>query len=879
MMRRMNIVTCCFLLCAVGLCSLSAPASPPNPDFKVLYHNDFWNVRWLPPYTYTSGNAPSTEIGNLVKRSVDEADVDVHIFYAGNVWVPLWDSQVYSMAEHKTWLAAKKPGQELSVFQQYVYDGGDPVADFVSQCRQKGVSPVIGLPLNHNPGDDGYWEITGSFYEDNPQYWFAKIANGTKDTQSFSFPEVRQYRLDLIQELCENYDIDGIFLDIMRFPAYFNNYAGEGLPPVLTIAERKAIMTGFIADIRTILDAASPGRRLQLGVRIPHLTQAFLDIGIDLLAWQAAGLDYAVVASYYEHNQQTDFTQMQALAPTLSLYDEATYMNSRGESDSPSIDEFRHCTAPLQHYTTAHLAMSRGAKGILLYNFPWNRAFQKLIPPFYVLGNLSNRDFLARQPQWYFLDYVARHYQGIDQSEGGTRPNWPVGYVPFTLGLNQSKTLSLELAPTQYHTQDGLLRIMVDSREVNDPNWLVTMNGQTLTAAPFVDKPFDHPYLADMNYPQDTFAPDPNGVNGWNPESYWLTYKCPRDYVFEGVNSLYIKNIGEPSPNPQIMYLDLTFPAEPVSTDPAERAVDHPGLAVWLDASYGVNTDENGRVIEWKDRATYYNNYTNFAQAYTAARRPLLASGAINGRDAILFEGAQELRIYSTSPRRDVQLGLDDMTVFIVFNIPDPYDIQRSIFSCSNNRPWYEPYIGYGFYTAGLGDGAGRVRAQVSSGGSGVDAYVRNAAGANVFGQGAQIFEIQFQRDKYLTLYDAQGKYDPADIWLKKFEFLDVIANPPHGYEFHIGSNRNAPQYFKGHVAEILMYKGMLHNHERSRIRDYLTYKYTGTPPTQCGDPWTQYWPMDFNENCYVDFEDFAELAKRWLSCTDPANSACNAIY
>ena len=40
--------------------------------------------------------------------------------------------------------------------------------------------------------------------------------------------------------------------------------------------------------------------------------------------------------------------------------------------------------------------------------------------------------------------------------------------------------------------------------------------------------------------------------------------------------------------------------------------------------------------------------------------------------------------------------------------------------------------------------------------------------------------------------------------------------------------------------------------------------------PRECGDIGTVYLPADLNEDCQVNLEDFAELAKDWLESTDP---------
>ena len=40
--------------------------------------------------------------------------------------------------------------------------------------------------------------------------------------------------------------------------------------------------------------------------------------------------------------------------------------------------------------------------------------------------------------------------------------------------------------------------------------------------------------------------------------------------------------------------------------------------------------------------------------------------------------------------------------------------------------------------------------------------------------------------------------------------------------------------------------------------------------PRRCGDLGTIYLPGDVNEDCTEDFKDIAEVADKWLECTDP---------
>ena len=77
-------------------------------------------------------------------------------------------------------------------------------------------------------------------------------------------------------------------------------------------------------------------------------------------------------------------------------------------------------------------------------------------------------------------------------------------------------------------------------------------------------------------------------------------------------------------------------------TDPSSLT----GLAVWLDASYGAGiTLVSGAVSQWNDRS---GNGVHFAQS-TAGQRPTVASAAINGKNAILFDGSNDFLVNSSA--------------------------------------------------------------------------------------------------------------------------------------------------------------------------------------------------------------------------------------
>jgi Concanavalin A-like lectin/glucanases superfamily len=88
--------------------------------------------------------------------------------------------------------------------------------------------------------------------------------------------------------------------------------------------------------------------------------------------------------------------------------------------------------------------------------------------------------------------------------------------------------------------------------------------------------------------------------------------------------------------------------------------VDH-GLALWLRAAHGVETDNRNRVIAWQDLAIGDNQIANDAFQPDEKLRPLFVPNTMNGRPAIRFDGKSTH--FTTTPLTTS----DDQTIVVVF--------------------------------------------------------------------------------------------------------------------------------------------------------------------------------------------------------------------
>ena len=504
--------------------------------FKVLFSNDFTNILTCTSPYHNKGKPFGPE---MIEGTVDETPgTDVHMLQPCTTWVPWWPSKVYPMAEHHKWwqeffgIDPRKDAWKVHSVHQYILDGGDPFKVFVKRCRKVGQKPFISVRLN----DGHHLQFVARkknlyaihcicrFYAEHPEYRIGpKLGNWDQHVHNWAIPEARAYKFALIKELCEMYDIDGLELDFMRHPSYFR--LNE-----TTREQRVKIITDFVRDVRKVLDAnAKPGQRRWLCARVPCFVDRHDRLGIDLPEMVEAGLDMVNLSPTYYTQQVHDVALVREMVPDAAVYLEMAHCTMQGRSVGGYGDTRMFSrTTDHQFYTTAHVAYCRGADGMSLWNFVYTREHGQPgrgpynEPPFHILKHLGDPGWLARQPQWYVL---AKAYHTP---------------MPRRFSKGQSHTFTLDMAPTEHQTKDGLLRLMTE-QDSSKCRWTVQVNGTELEPTAFVRKPIDHPY--------------DGGLGG--PTQY-ACFKCPRALVKDGPNKIVVALVeGGPV---AIQSLDLALP-------------------------------------------------------------------------------------------------------------------------------------------------------------------------------------------------------------------------------------------------------------------------------------------------------------------------------
>ena len=479
---------------ALAMAPRSLFTAKGKPSFRVLYSNDTTNVSGCVSPWHKAG---ATFRPAMLEASVDEVagKVDAHFLQPGLGMVPMWPSKVLPLAEHYAWIK-EHYGQPPDFFGKYVLGGGDVVKVFVDRCRKTKQAAFISFRLNDahhkefafpKPGDKPGTSLGMSVtrhYVEHPEFILKPGSKrGADVVQNWIYREVRAQKLALLTELCENYDLDGIELDFMRFDSFFDQAK-------TTRDQRCAVITGFIKQVRELLNRTErDGQPRWLCARVPCLMKGLDALGIDLKALVAAGLDMVNVSASYFTTQQMDLAFIRQQSEGAALYIELCHSIENGPKLTAGYDTFafRRATKE-QMQTTAHLGYARGAQGVSLFNFAYYREHGGAgrgpfcEPPFEIIKGLGDPAYLARQPQHWFI-----------------APGWNSAYVrppllPRKLGAGQKAVFHMQLAPPQQGWKsDGRLRVQTDE-SVTASRLKVRFNGQELETQSDVSEPFANPY-------------------------------------------------------------------------------------------------------------------------------------------------------------------------------------------------------------------------------------------------------------------------------------------------------------------------------------------------------------------------------------------------
>lgn len=261
-----------------------------------------------------------------------------------SVW---WD---WTEGNSASWPSKILPRQ-TAIFPRWSQAGIDPVRVLLDEARKRGREVFFSYRLNGNDNGPGEFKLVRPIKEKHEERLIQAIYP-FKHYWNFAFPEVRELKRSVVNEIATLYDFDGIQLDFARMPIMF--------PPGEQWLNRQ-YLTDFIRSVRlSLLEIEKKrGRPMLLAVRVPETPLGCHFDGYDVETWARDRLvDIFVLGNRSSEVDLADFKSITARTG-IKLYP--------SWDDYHASDGYRNAPAEVVRGVAANW-WRQGADGIHLFN-------------------------------------------------------------------------------------------------------------------------------------------------------------------------------------------------------------------------------------------------------------------------------------------------------------------------------------------------------------------------------------------------------------------------------------------------------------------------------------------------------------------------------
>ena len=193
----------------------------------------------------------------------------------------------------------------VNITRDLIAQATDPLQVMIEFCHRTGKEIFWSMRMNDtHDGVSRPGKLHFAFprlKKDRPDLMIGTYANrpphGRWTAVDYGRGEIRDMAYRFIEEVCQNYDVDGVELDFLRHLSYFKSVAYGG---VASDADCAA-MTALMRHVRTMTEreGLSRGRPILLAVRVPDSLGYSKAVGIDVEQWLEEGLVDAVIGTGY----------------------------------------------------------------------------------------------------------------------------------------------------------------------------------------------------------------------------------------------------------------------------------------------------------------------------------------------------------------------------------------------------------------------------------------------------------------------------------------------------------------------------------------------------------------------------------------------------
>lgn len=277
--------------------------------------------------------------------------------------------------------------------------GIDPIETHIRRARELGMQlwPSIRMNDIHKDWTDRWpslrsrWEIENKHLAigaDYPRY-YDRIGKDFTWALDFAQQAVRDHKFAVIDELCTNYDVDGMAMDFLRHPLYFKRgQARAGMP----------LMTGFVRRVRERLTeiGRERGRPLHLHARMGRSFKESEAMGLDVRTWIKEGLVDSITVGNHDYlDQGTDVRSVtEAAKGTGILISGGLEYSVRDYGGHASIEMLRAAASAYWY---------QGADSLYLFNYDCHGPFPLRGDKRQALVEIADPKLLLYKNKHYFI--------------------------------------------------------------------------------------------------------------------------------------------------------------------------------------------------------------------------------------------------------------------------------------------------------------------------------------------------------------------------------------------------------------------------------------------------------------------------------------------
>ncbi|MBI4024179.1 MAG: hypothetical protein HY360_04305 [Verrucomicrobia bacterium] len=356
---------------------------------RIIYNDDTCSLRYVPPpHTARQISIPvdylkGAQVDVLCWLMAEEVAYAYHSKIIENLYDLLGNPRAYAKGTQGDYNPAKRDPM-WSLRQR----GVDYLPILIRNAQKNEIAFYASFRMNDTHfKTDPQGSLCPEFWKEHQQYRLWEVTDGKSyynAASDYSFAEVRRRKTDTVREVAEEYNVDGIELDLCRNPYFFQPSEAW---------TKRSVLTDFVAEIREGLDriTATAGRvgarrKRPIGriVRIPIDEERLTAAGIDAERWIDKKLMDILVMSHLTNNynqplgpwlqrcRRKGILFYPSVERTPALYDKNFYevlANPVAPAHNYVYRPTPETDAALQRGMAANY-LAQGADGIYMFNYP-----------------------------------------------------------------------------------------------------------------------------------------------------------------------------------------------------------------------------------------------------------------------------------------------------------------------------------------------------------------------------------------------------------------------------------------------------------------------------------------------------------------------------